>query len=157
MIEPPVHGNSFCEGWTANGVFDSARHLEQRGTDDPTVADGRSGGDLRSRKRSLDDGASNVDESEVLVARVAPERHEGLVHADARVLGHDSLRLLDENSARQRVLQLLGEELVLLRGPVLEDPDGRDIGERLRGDEVTRGEPVRVCPEQVQRPDHLRA
>ena len=51
-------------------------------------------------------------------------------------LGDHALRLLDHDPAVERVVELLVDDLRFERGAVLEDRDGRDVGERLGGVDV---------------------
>ena len=61
------------------------------------------------------------------------QKREGLCHVDAGAFGDNTLCLFDGTAAVERGLQLLGEFLRFACRLVLEDGDGRHIGEGLGG------------------------
>jgi hypothetical protein len=72
----------------------------------------------------------------LLRAGVTAQPGESLVDGDRAALGEDSLRLLDGDPAVQRLLELVGDYVRLVEGPVLQERDGRDVGECLGEEEV---------------------
>ena len=65
--------------------------------------------------------------------RVATHPRERLVHPHPQPLGDDALGLLDDDSAVERLLQLVGNRLQVEGGPILKEGDGGDVGEGLGG------------------------
>jgi hypothetical protein len=59
------------------------------------------------------------------------------------------------NPAVESPLELLGEGIAAAHVPLVQQPDGGDIGECLAQPQVGRAERARRGPEQVQRADHL--
>ena len=72
-------------------------------------------------------------------------------------LGDHPLGLLDDDPAGEGLGELLVEELGVERGAVLEDGDGGDVGERLRGDDVVVAQGACREAEQVEDADDVAA
>lgn len=66
-----------------------------------------------------------------------------------------ALGLLDDHSAVQRALQLLGEHLGAVHGLLLQQSDGGDVGQGLDDRDLVGVQNPGMGAEQVQRPDHL--
>ena len=66
---------------------------------------------------------------QVAVASELTQRLIRLVHAVVEALGKDALRLLDDDPAVQRLLQMTGDVTSLLQRPLLQDPDRGHVGE----------------------------
>ena len=62
---------------------------------------------------------------------VAPQQGECLVHVHLSPLGHDALGLFDDDPGVECALELAGQVGPVLDGPLLEDPDGRRVGQGL--------------------------
>ena len=67
----------------------------------------------------------------------------------------DTLGLLDQDPAVQSRLELFGDQVGLVDGTLLEEPDGGDVGERLRQRQVAGSESRRFDAEQVHGADDL--
>jgi hypothetical protein len=65
--------------------------------------------------------------------------------------------LLDDHPAVQRGLELFVEDLAVSDGAFGQDPDRRDVGQRLSQGKIDRGKRAGVAVKQVQRPDRLPA
>lgn len=96
---------------------------------------------------------SQIGQQEVAPAGVVPEPVERRSHVEPRPLGHHPLRLLDDDSAVERGRELVVDGVSLLDGAMLQDADGRNIGERLSSDEVLIAEVAEVGSEQIERSD----
>ena len=75
--------------------------------------------------------AGDVSESLVAIAGVLAQRSEGLVHVEAATLGELAFGLLDDDPAIEGCLELLGAGLAAVHVPLMEQPDGGDVGECL--------------------------
>src|SRR5216683_3137785 len=79
---------------------------------------------------TVDDARGKPGEREVVVTRVTPQCEERLVRGHPMPFGQDSLGLLDDDSALQRGLQLLGDKFLLADRSFLQYADGGDIYQR---------------------------
>jgi hypothetical protein len=95
----------------------------------------------------------DVGQPQVVAAGMTAQRGERRRHVEALALGHHALGLLDHDPAVEGVGELLGEDLRPDRGSVLEDGDGGDIREGLRGVDVGREQVPRLGVEEVERAD----
>lgn len=75
----------------------------------------------------------------MVVAGVAAEPVERLVHGQVPALGEHPLSLLDDHSAVQRSLQLFGAHLTAADGAFRQDPDRRDISQCLTQRQIGLG------------------
>ena len=82
---------------------------------------------------------------------------ECLLHARAGVGRQDAFGLLDEDSAVQCGLQLLGEDDLIVHGAFVQEADGGNVGHPLGDGKLVVAEPLRADGEEVQRADHLTA
>jgi hypothetical protein len=80
-------------------------------------------GRASGRQGSVDDGLSNVDEEQIVVAGVVAQPREGGVHVEVSAFGEHALGLLDHDAAVQGVVELIEHDVVLDGGAVLEDGD----------------------------------
>jgi hypothetical protein len=80
---------------------------------------------------AVDDHPRQGGEAQVLVTRVLAQRAKGKPHVQAGAFGEDPGGLLDDNSTVQRGLQLLDEHVLVVHGPLLQQPDRGGVGERL--------------------------
>jgi hypothetical protein len=103
----------------------------------------------------VDDGDGEVRELDVLVAGVQPHRGERFLRGYPFALGEDTFRLLDDDSAVERALQMLGQHGAALGGALLQDADSGDVRQRLRQPLVVRGHRDGAAVEQVQPADRL--
>ena len=71
-----------------------------------------------------------------MVAGMVTQGRERLLHVEAFSLCDDPLGLLDDDPAVERMLELLVDDLGFEGGAVLEDGDGRDVGQGLGGVDV---------------------
>jgi len=101
----------------------------------------------------VNDGLSERGQRLPVAAGVTAERDERLVHGQVGMLREDAFSLLDDDAAVQRSLQGAGQFGVLPGSAVLQDADGRYIGQRLSCFLVGGGEFARCAAEQVQRTD----
>ncbi len=98
---------------------------------------------LVEAKRSFDDLGRDVDEAPVVGAGVGPEHREGLSDIDPIPFGDDTFCLLDDDAAVQGDVQLFVDHLSLDGRVVLQDGNGRDVGEGLGQGDVVRGRATR--------------
>jgi hypothetical protein len=97
-----------------------------------------------------DEVAGHIGKSLVAVAGVIAQQGEGLVHIHPETLGELPLGLLDDNPAAKGCLELLGDGLPAAHVPLVQQPDGRDIGQCLADAQLCRVEQARGRPEQLQ-------
>lgn len=101
------------------------------------------------------DPAGHLGQPCVVGAGVAAHPVEGRVHGEVAALGEHPLGLLDDHSTVQRGLELLGEHLTAADGAFGQDPDRRDVGQRLTQRQVSVGQRAGLTVEQVQCPDRF--
>jgi hypothetical protein len=104
---------------------------------------------------TTNDGGGDVTELEIVVTGLLAQRLEGNVHADVVALSDDPLRLLDDHSAIEGVLQLLSEDRRTVDGPLLQDADARDICQCLRDSPVGIRQRRGGIGEHIQSPNDL--
>ena len=83
------------------------------------------------------------------------ERREGGRHVEVAAVGQDTLGLFEDDPAVEGVLELFADDGLVRGGTVLDEGDGRDVGEGLGEAEVCLVERARSCTEQVEGPDHV--
>jgi len=109
--------------------------------------DGVSGGGV------LGDSVGHLGELALLVAGVAAQQPERLVHVEPAPFGDDPFGLLDQDPGVQRGLQLPGDLLVVQRGAALQHGDGGHGGQGLGDREVVGCEPVpSLVPKRLHAP-----
>src|ERR1700722_52890 len=101
--------------------------------------------------------ACDFRELAVVVARVAPQYRERVVHGYGEVLGDHSLGLLDNHPAVQRRLQLRGQQVALPERAFLDQPDRGHLRHGLGYFHLAAGERLVAGPEQVQGADDVGA
>ena len=87
-----------------------------------------------------------------MVAGVLSERFEGALHVDVLALGDDALRLLDDDAPVEGRVELVDELVRPADRPVLQDRDGRDVGERTGGTEPLVVDTTRVVLKRLRAP-----
>ena len=90
-----------------------------------------------------------------MASRVLAHGDEGAVHVDPGACAEHTFRLLDGDSTAECVLELFGDQPTLAGSSVLQNPDGRDVGEGLGDLELVGLEDARLGAEQVERADDL--
>jgi stearoyl-CoA desaturase (delta-9 desaturase) len=128
------------------------RALLPRSTDDARSS-AALGGEDRRVEATGHGVAGRVGEAEVVPAGVPPEPVERLVDGQLLALGDHPLGLFDDDATGQCVGQLGVDLLRLDGGTVLQDGDGRHVGERLSDGDVVVVHRPRFAAEQVERPD----
>ena len=94
------------------------------------------------REAAVDELARHHAEAHPVRPGVVAHERERLVDRHAAGLRDHALRLFDDDPAVERRLKLLREHGALADGALVQDADGRDIRERLRGVEIlTAAEP----------------
>src|SRR5450755_1068748 len=111
--------------------------------------------EVRKFLRAVDEGPGQLGKAAVAPAGAAPQDVEGIVHVQAEALGEFPLRLLDDDSAVQRGLQLLVERLAAAQSAFVEQADGGHVGESLADPYVRPAEWPGSGAEEVQRADGL--
>jgi len=96
---------------------------------------------------------SRVDEAKIVVTGVMAKACEGLVHVESGPFRQDTLGLLYDDAAVERMIELLVHELGLSGGPVMNDGDSGDIGQRLGGQDVVVLQGTLVVSEKAQGTD----
>lgn len=109
------------------------------------------------RELACDDCAGDVGEELIVVAGVLAYCREGGVHVEPGTRGEHTFGLLDDDPAVERVLQLLGQCLPLLRNSMLEDADGRNIRDCLCREHVVGVEWSGAGAQEIQRADRMGA
>ena len=92
---------------------------------------GSGAGDGGRAGRADNDGMGDVAEPLVGTPGVAADDRERLVDADSAGLRHRAFGLFDDDPAVQRAVELFGEDFAAADGPLLQQPDRGDVGERL--------------------------
>jgi hypothetical protein len=82
---------------------------------------------------------------------VIAQQRESLVHVQAEPLGEPALGLLDDDTAVQRRLELLGEGLGAAHVPFLQQADRGNVRQRLPDPQAGRAKPVGASAEQAGR------
>jgi len=88
-------------------------------------------------------------------AAVAAQHVESLIDGTAVDLGDRAFRLLDDDPAVQRALELLGEDLAEPHRPLLEQTDRGHLRQSLHHMHIGGLHLTKVSPEQVQGADDL--
>jgi hypothetical protein len=104
---------------------------------------------------AVNNGASRVNETKIVVAGVMAKAGEGLVHIQSGPLRHHTFGLLYDDATVERMIELLVHELGLGGGPVVNDGDGGDIGQGLGGEDVSLLHGPFVSSEKAQGTDGL--
>jgi len=79
----------------------------------------------------------SVNETKIVVAGVIAKPRKGLIHGESGPLRYDTFGLLYDDATVECMIELLVHELGLSGGPVMNDGDGGDIGQRLSGHDVS--------------------
>jgi hypothetical protein len=88
---------------------------------------------------------------------VVPQECERVGHVDVEAFGDDAFRLFDQDPAAQCGLQLLGERVAAMDGPLLQQTDGGHIGQCLTDAQLDRVQRAGSNIEKIQCADHLGA
>ena len=92
----------------------------------------------------------DVGEPEIVIPRVRSQPAERLIHVTARRLADVPFRLLDDDSAVERIAQLVIQESRVERCSVLENRDCRDICQSLYNDDVVGIEQALLGAKEVE-------
>lgn len=106
---------------------------------------------MRRVERLVDDLARAFGDTEVARPCIGAQGAESRVGIGVPAFGQDALDLLDEDACGQGTLQLGLLDLLLPEIALLEECDGRDVGERLGQGYVLWRQRLRTGVEQVQR------
>src|ERR1700685_3632879 len=102
---------------------------------------------------AVNDRVSSVNEAEIVVSGVMAKPSEGLFHVEPGPLCYYTFGLFDDNTAAERMVELLVHKLGLAGGPVVKDRDGGDISQSLGGYDVTLLHRTLMGPEKAEGTD----
>jgi len=130
-------------------------HITARGTKMGVVFIDRGAGKrlnlLRCEDRRgigvVDHRKRDIGEALLSVARVGSKQHERSVHIDGTALGEYALSLLDDHPAIQGTLELLADQMRVGQGPLMQYPDGGNVGEGLADGNIGGGHVTDLGPE----------
>ena len=107
------------------------------------------------RQLPADRFARYLGQQPVVQASEAAQQPERRVRRDAEPCGQGPLGLLDGHPAVERALKLLGSLGTATQGPLLQDGDGRRLGQDLGQVDLGRAERVLIGAQRGDYPDRV--